>query len=137
MVYGAAQIQTIKGPSTTVDLTDIIQRREEVATVVNANDDMITMAIDNQDKQQTKDIQRHQYRFGEEGEEGEEGGSPSPTVGQGQLAAIFDIGPAYSLPPVTELFHRVADVLSKRPIKATTTSLTTAATTTLSTTAVV
>ena len=121
VVDGAAQIQTITGPSSTVDL---IRQPEEVATAAAAaaNDDDMTMAMVDSPDENMKDIQQqHQYRFGEE--EADEGGSPPPTVRQDQFAAIFDIGPAYSLPPVAELFHRVADLLSKRPITTLTTAV--------------
>ncbi len=36
-------------------------------------------------------------------------------VSQDRLAELFDIGPAYALPPVTELFEQVASLFTKKP----------------------
>jgi hypothetical protein len=39
-----------------------------------------------------------------------------PVVRQDQLTKIFDVGPAYALPPVRELFEAVARLFSKKPL---------------------
>ena len=39
-----------------------------------------------------------------------------PVVTQQQLAAIFDIGPAYAMPPMEELFYQVAALCSGPPL---------------------
>lgn len=39
-----------------------------------------------------------------------------PVVRPEQLAEVFDLGPAYSLPPVGELFEQVALLYSKKPL---------------------
>ena len=36
-------------------------------------------------------------------------------VSQDRLAKVFDVGPAYALPPMTELFEQVASLFTKRP----------------------
>lgn len=37
-------------------------------------------------------------------------------VSQDRLAEVFDIGPAYALPPVTELFEQVASLFTRKPM---------------------
>lgn len=39
-----------------------------------------------------------------------------PVVRQEQLTALFDSAPAYALPPVHDLFERMAEMFSKKPI---------------------
>lgn len=38
-----------------------------------------------------------------------------PVVSQQQLASIFDVGPAFAMPPVEELFEQVAGLFAKKP----------------------
>ncbi|KAI9744617.1 MAG: hypothetical protein M1818_002146 [Claussenomyces sp. TS43310] len=39
-----------------------------------------------------------------------------PVVSQQQLASIFDVGPAFALPPIEEMFYQVADLFSSKPV---------------------
>jgi NET1-associated nuclear protein 1 (U3 small nucleolar RNA-associated protein 17) len=39
----------------------------------------------------------------------------TPVVTQQQLAQVFDIGPAFALPPVEEMFYQVAGLFSSKP----------------------
>lgn len=39
-----------------------------------------------------------------------------PVVSQQQLAKIFDVGPAFALPPMEEMFYQVADLFASKPI---------------------
>ncbi|KAH0542970.1 hypothetical protein FGG08_002658 [Glutinoglossum americanum] len=39
-----------------------------------------------------------------------------PVVGQQQLAEIFDVGPSYAPPPVSELFERVVGLFARKPV---------------------
>lgn len=39
-----------------------------------------------------------------------------PVVSQQQLARVFDIGPAFTLPPIEEMFYQVADLFSSKPL---------------------
>ena len=40
----------------------------------------------------------------------------TPVVTQQQLASIFDVGPAFALPPMEEMFYQVADLFSAKPL---------------------
>jgi NET1-associated nuclear protein 1 (U3 small nucleolar RNA-associated protein 17) len=40
----------------------------------------------------------------------------TPVVTQQQLASIFDIGPAFALPPMEEMFYQVAALFSAKPL---------------------
>lgn len=37
-----------------------------------------------------------------------------PVVSQQQLSRIFDVGPAFALPPIEEMFYQVAELFSSR-----------------------
>ena len=50
----------------------------------------------------------------EEEEDNDDGTLPSVVVRSQDIAAIFDVGPAYALPPMRELFHQVATLVSKK-----------------------
>ncbi|KAI6713547.1 hypothetical protein JHW43_003902 [Diplocarpon mali] len=49
----------------------------------------------------------------EDGDDGNE----APVVAQQKLAEIFNIGPAFALPPMEEIFYQVADLFSIKPLR--------------------
>ncbi|KAK0123040.1 hypothetical protein ONS96_010050 [Cadophora gregata f. sp. sojae] len=51
----------------------------------------------------------------QDGEEDEE--NDTPVVPQQKLAEIFNIGPAFALPPLEEMFYQVADLFAAKPLK--------------------
>ncbi|EKD18536.1 uncharacterized protein L3040_007440 [Drepanopeziza brunnea f. sp. 'multigermtubi'] len=54
----------------------------------------------------------------QDGEAGmEEEDNETPVVAQQKLAEIFNIGPAFALPPMEEMFYQVADLFSSKPVR--------------------
>lgn len=53
---------------------------------------------------------------GEDGDMDEDEENETPVVTQQQLSELFDIGPAFALPPLEEMFYRVADLFSLPPV---------------------
>ena len=51
----------------------------------------------------------------QDGEDDEE--NDTPVVPQQKLAEIFNIGPAFALPPLEEMFYQVADLFAAKPLK--------------------
>ncbi|KAL2063593.1 hypothetical protein VTL71DRAFT_5398 [Oculimacula yallundae] len=51
----------------------------------------------------------------QDGDEDEE--DETPVVPQQKLAEIFNIGPAFALPPLEEMFYQVADLYAAKPLK--------------------
>lgn len=54
---------------------------------------------------------------GEAGAGAEEDGGETPVVAQQKLAEIFDIGPAFALPPMEEMFFQVAALFASKPAR--------------------
>ncbi|PBP25928.1 WD domain-containing protein [Diplocarpon rosae] len=51
-----------------------------------------------------------------DGEDGDDD-NETPVVAQQKLAEIFNIGPAFALPPMEEIFYQVADLFSIKPLR--------------------
>ncbi|PVH81511.1 WD repeat-containing protein-like protein [Cadophora sp. DSE1049] len=51
----------------------------------------------------------------QDGDDEEE--NDTPVVPQQKLAEIFNIGPAFALPPLEEMFYQVADLFAAKPLK--------------------
>lgn len=47
-----------------------------------------------------------------------EEGDGAPVVSQQQLTNVFDIGPAFALPPIEEMFYQVSGLFSVKPVNA-------------------
>lgn len=45
-----------------------------------------------------------------------QGDEETPVISQQQLSQIFDIGPAYALPPLEDMFYQVAGLFSSKPL---------------------
>lgn len=52
----------------------------------------------------------------QDGEE-EDDDNETPVVAQQKLSDIFNIGPAFALPPMEEMFYQVADLFSSKPLR--------------------
>lgn len=87
-------------------MIDVNRRGDDQPTEMIVTGEDIIKARPNEDEDEDEDQN--------EDDDGEE--EEAPVVRQEQLAAIFDVGPAYALPPLQQLFHSVAELFSKKPL---------------------
>merc|ERR1711977_617837 len=85
----------------------VLDTAAEISSVIKKGTQNITMLA-----QSTSALQLDATQDGEDDEEND-----TPVVPQQKLAEIFNIGPAFALPPLEEMFYQVADLFAAKPLK--------------------
>ncbi|TAQ86386.1 hypothetical protein B7494_g5298 [Chlorociboria aeruginascens] len=106
----AAEIRTItkKGTDAITSLAQPTSALRLDPLPDEATGDLLRL-VEDEEMEEAEDIQPATPDINEEANE-------IPVVTQQQLSQIFDIGPAFALPPMEEMFYQVAGLFSSKPL---------------------